>query len=86
MRHHGGYPAQIYPCRDGYAVLGTEPAEWDAFVDLVGDETLRNRTLLVWTAVTAAKRSTRSSSTGSGTRKKWMCTRRPKPSEWLPAI
>ena len=42
MRHHGGYPAQIYPCRDGYVVLGTEPAGWDAFVDLVGDEALRN--------------------------------------------
>ena len=42
MRHHRVYPAQLYPCRDGYVVLGTEPAGWDAFVDLVGDETLRN--------------------------------------------
>jgi CoA:oxalate CoA-transferase len=41
-RHHGGYPAQIYPCRDGYVVLGTEPAGWNTLVDLVGDEALRD--------------------------------------------
>ncbi|HJN86197.1 MAG: CoA transferase [Dehalococcoidia bacterium] len=41
-RHHGLYPAQAYPCRDGYAVLGTEPAGWHTLVDLVGDEVLRD--------------------------------------------
>ncbi len=42
MRHHGGYPAQLYPCRDGYVVLGTEPAGWKTLVDLVDDEALRD--------------------------------------------
>lgn len=41
MRHHNIYPAQIYPCQDGYVVLGTEPAGWQAFAELVGDEALR---------------------------------------------
>jgi crotonobetainyl-CoA:carnitine CoA-transferase CaiB-like acyl-CoA transferase len=40
IRHHGGYPAQAYPCRDGYVVLGTEPAGWNALAGLVGDEAL----------------------------------------------
>ena len=41
MAHHGGYPNQIYPCRDGYVVLGIEPAGWGALADMVGDDALR---------------------------------------------
>ena len=42
MRHHGAYPAQIFPCKDGYVAIGTGPAGWEALVDLVGNETLRD--------------------------------------------
>jgi crotonobetainyl-CoA:carnitine CoA-transferase CaiB-like acyl-CoA transferase len=42
VRHHGGYPNQVFPCRDGYVVLGTEPAGWNTLVDLVGEEALRD--------------------------------------------
>ncbi|MEE8465692.1 MAG: CoA transferase, partial [Dehalococcoidia bacterium] len=41
MAHHGGYPNQLYPCRDGYVVLGIEPAGWGALADMVGDDSLR---------------------------------------------
>ncbi len=41
MAHHGGYPNQIYPCRDGYVALGIEPGGWGALADMFGDDALR---------------------------------------------
>jgi len=38
--HHRTYPNQIYPCRDGYVVLGIEPAGWGAMAEMVGDDAL----------------------------------------------
>ncbi|MBI4496972.1 MAG: CoA transferase [Chloroflexi bacterium] len=42
MHHHGGYPAELYECKDGYVAVGTGPAGWDALVEVVGREELRD--------------------------------------------